>query len=80
MSIKHTGQQTPVSGIDSSPLDCTGDTQHRFSESYGFVPGPGRALVTRFLHLVIGKQPCSWFWDELWFLHMRSPFDSPIVT
>lgn len=50
----HVGKD-PISDIDTPfPLDCTGDTLRRF------LPGPVSALVTRFLHLVIGRPPCSW--------------------
>jgi hypothetical protein len=57
----------------SSPLDCTGDTLHRFGESYRFVPGPVSALPTLFLHLVISKPPCSRSWREIHFLWMWHP-------
>jgi hypothetical protein len=55
------------------PLDCTGDTLHRFGESYRFVPGPVSALLTLFLHLVINKPPWSRYWREICFLWMGHP-------
>jgi len=53
---------------------CSNDTLHRL------VPGPVPAFGTPFLHLVIGKRPCSRFWNELCFLLMRTPFDSTSLT
>lgn len=62
----------PMSGINtSSPLDCTGDTSHRLNQSYGFVPGPVPALVTCFLHLVLGRALVP---------AVDIPFDSPCST
>jgi len=30
--------------------------------------------------LIMGSLPSSWFWDKLWILSMRIPFDRPSVT
>jgi hypothetical protein len=30
--------------------------------------------------LIMGSLPSSWFWDKLWNLLMRIPFDRPSVT
>jgi hypothetical protein len=54
-------------------LDCTGDTLHRFGESYRFVPGLVSAFLTLFLPLVMSKPPRSRTWREICFLWVWHP-------